>query len=203
MDSIIGVEKCSAMEYVITVIFVLICVLFTWIAVVINAKEQALKEKYNVNIVPSDVRMKGKTLVKVLLIGFIGGWVAGALGLGGGAIFNPALLALGVPPVVSSATGMYLVSFSKIASCVVYGLNGQLDIDYCLWIGLWSVISSALSLYAADWYMRRFKRQSIIVWILTFILGLSAVAVPIFGAMSLMVEAEKGIDIYAFNSLCE
>jgi len=39
MDSIIGVEKCSAMEYVITVIFVLICVLFTWIAVVINAKE--------------------------------------------------------------------------------------------------------------------------------------------------------------------
>mmetsp|Transcript_12568 Transcript_12568/g.17343 ORF Transcript_12568/g.17343 Transcript_12568/m.17343 type:complete len:148 (-) Transcript_12568:84-527(-) len=147
--------------------------------------------------------MKGKTLVKVLLIGFIGGWVAGALGLGGGAIFNPALLALGVPPVVSSATGMYLVSFSKIASCVVYGLNGQLDIDYCLWIGLWSVISSALSLYAADWYMRRFKRQSIIVWILTFILGLSAVAVPIFGAMSLMVEAEKGIDIYAFNSLCE
>lgn len=43
MDSIIGVEKCSAMEYVITVIFILICVLFTWIAVVINAREQDLK----------------------------------------------------------------------------------------------------------------------------------------------------------------
>jgi len=147
--------------------------------------------------------MRGKTLAKVLAIGFVGGWVAGALGLGGGAIFNPALLSLGVPPVVSSATGMYLVSFSKIASCVVYALNGQLDIDYCLWIGLWSVISSALSLYAADWYMRKFKRQSIIVWILTFILGLSAVAVPIFGGISLKVEHDKGIDIYAFNSLCE
>lgn len=203
MESIIGVEKCSAWEHIITVIFVLICILFTYIAVIINAKEQDLKEKYGINFVKSDVRLKGKPLVKVLLIGFIGGWVAGALGLGGGAIFNPALLSLGVPPVVSSATGMYLVCYSKIASCFVYALNGQLDIDYCLWIGLWSVISSALSLYAADWYMRKFKRQSIIVWILTFILGLSAVAVPIFGGISLKVEADKGIDIYKFNSLCE
>lgn len=203
MDSVIGIAKCSAEEYVVMVIFVFICVGYTMLAVHINSKEQILKEKYDVNIVDSDIRLKGRNLAKVLLIGFFGGWVAGALGLGGGAIFNPALLALGVPPVVSSATGMYLVSFSKVASCFVYALNGQLDIDYSLWIGLWSVVSSVLSLYAADFYMRKFGRQSIIVWILTFILGLSAIAVPIFGGLSLKVEADKGIDIYAFSSLCD
>jgi len=84
-----------------------------------------LKIKYqSINLVDSDVRYQGMTTVKILLIGFIGGWVAGALGLGGGAIFNPMLLTIGVPPRVSSATGMYLVSFSKIASCLVYALNG-------------------------------------------------------------------------------
>lgn len=124
MDSIIGIPKCSAEEYVVMIIFVLICVGFTVLAVHINNKEQLLKEKYNINFVESDIRLRGRNLAKVLLIGFFGGWVAGALGLGGGAIFNPALLALGVPPVVSSATGMYLVSFSKIASCFVYALNG-------------------------------------------------------------------------------
>lgn len=124
MDSVIGIAKCSAEEYVVMVIFVFICVGYTMLAVHINSKEQILKEKYDVNIVDSDIRLKGRNLAKVLLIGFFGGWVAGALGLGGGAIFNPALLALGVPPVVSSATGMYLVSFSKVASCFVYALNG-------------------------------------------------------------------------------
>jgi len=60
------------------------------------------------------------------MIGFLGGWVAGALGLGGGSIYNPALLTLGVPPKVSAATGMYLVTFSTVSSCFIYFLNNQL-----------------------------------------------------------------------------
>lgn len=60
-------------------------------------------------------------------IGGVGGWVAGALGLGGGSIYNPALLSLGVNPRVSGATGMYLVLYSTINSCMVNYLNGNLD----------------------------------------------------------------------------
>ena len=58
-----------------------------------------MKEKYgNINLVESDIRFTGKPLAQTLTLGFVGGWVAGALGLGGGAIFNPALLTMGVPP---------------------------------------------------------------------------------------------------------
>ena len=64
----------------------------------------------------------------VLVLGFLGGWVAGALGLGGGTIFNPLLLKLGVPPKVSSATGMYLIMFSKVASSLIYYLADYLDV---------------------------------------------------------------------------
>jgi len=32
----------------------------------------------------------------LIYVAFVAGWVAGALGLGGGAIFNPALIAMGV-----------------------------------------------------------------------------------------------------------
>jgi len=35
---------------------------------------------------------------KLNIYGFVGGWVSGALGLGGGTIFNPVMLSLGVPP---------------------------------------------------------------------------------------------------------
>lgn len=65
-------------------------------------------------------------LRSVLCLGFGGGWVAGALGLGGGVIFNPLLVSMNVPPRVSSATGMYLITFSKIATCVIYFIYGEL-----------------------------------------------------------------------------
>ena len=53
------------------------------------------------------------------MIGFFAGWAAGAIGLGGGSIYNPALLALGVNPKVAGATGMYLVMFTTFNACVI------------------------------------------------------------------------------------
>ena len=46
--------------------------------------------------------------------------VSGALGLGGGSIFNPIMITMGVPPVVSTSTGMYMVMYSTAASTLMY-----------------------------------------------------------------------------------
>jgi uncharacterized membrane protein YfcA len=111
-----------------TLYCVILCVLIC-IACSTVAAEQALKKKYgSINLVESDLKFQGKTLFNVLVLSFLGGWVAGALGLGGGSIFNPLLISMGVPPKVSSATGMYLVTFSKISACLVYFLVGNLNI---------------------------------------------------------------------------
>lgn len=110
------------------------------------------------NIVKSDLIFRGKTLRNVLFLGFMGGWVAGALGLGGGVIFNPLLLAMGVPPKVSSATGMYLITFSKIVTSVIYFLYGELVMDYALWAAFVSVVGAICGLSSVNWYMRKFGR---------------------------------------------
>ena len=60
------------------------------------------------------IDLRGWNLAKLVGFSFIGGWVSGALGLGGGAIFNPLLLSMGVPPKVSSASGMYMLSLIHI-----------------------------------------------------------------------------------------
>lgn len=122
------------------------------------------------------------------VLGFVGGWVAGALGLGGGSIYNPVLLAMGVPPKVSSATGLYLVSYSTFAASFIFILSGALNIYYGLWIGLWSIIGTLIGLKVANWYMERSGRQSIIVWCLVIIFVLSTIAIPLFGGMSLYAE---------------
>ena len=55
---------------------------------------------------------------KLIIYAFLGGWVSGALGLGGGAIFQPVMLSMGVPPQVASATGMYIIMFTTFGSVV-------------------------------------------------------------------------------------
>jgi uncharacterized membrane protein YfcA len=96
-----------------------------WIAIRIARSEQNLKVKYgNINVVASDIRLTNASVRCIVLLGFFGGLIAGALGLGGGVIFNPMLLMLGLPPLVSSASGLFLVTFSKVATSTIYLVNG-------------------------------------------------------------------------------
>lgn len=123
----ISFQKCGIADWTAVFCFSMLMIAIVTCSCKLVAKEQALKEKYgNINLVDSDLKFKGSVLRNVLALGFGGGWVAGALGLGGGAIFNPLLLSMGVPPKVSSATGMYLITFSKIAACLIYFIFGEL-----------------------------------------------------------------------------
>ena len=66
-----------------------------------------------------EVVLEGNEL-KLIIWSFVGGLIAGSLGLGGSIIFQPLLLSMGVPPTVASATGMYMVLFSTGAVTVIY-----------------------------------------------------------------------------------
>jgi len=87
--------------------------------------QQNLKIKYgNINLVDSDIRFDAKRTTAILSLGFLGGFVAGSFGLAGAIIFNPALLAMGLPPTVSAATSLYLVTYGRTATTLIYYFNG-------------------------------------------------------------------------------
>jgi len=90
--------------------------------------EQYFKIKYNRGISKSDLKFSPDIVRRLVSVAFAGGWVSGALGLGGGAIFNPVLLSMGIPPAVSSSTGMYLVMFTTLGSSITYTLQGTMDV---------------------------------------------------------------------------
>lgn len=125
-ESIDGIKLCSFTYWFIQGLFILLCVVVTYFSIGMNKREQDLRKKYNVNYLIEEVVFEGKNLTVLLLIGFGGGFAAGAFGLGGGSIYNPALLALGVQPRVAAATGMYLVMYSCVNACVVNGIQGIL-----------------------------------------------------------------------------
>ena len=61
------------------------------------------------------MRWSAWLVAKLQVVGFVTGIAAGIFGLGGGLIFNPIFISIGLPPSVSSATGLYLVMYSSLA----------------------------------------------------------------------------------------
>ena len=96
--------------------------------------------------------------MKLLMFSFLGGWVSGALGLGGGSIFNPLLLSMGLPPKVASATGMYMIIFSTGASTMTYIISDMLNLSYGLWIGSFCVMGTLIGMYLLEKMMKRMGR---------------------------------------------
>ena len=117
--------------------------------------------------------MTGSNLNKLLIFSFLGGFVSGALGLGGGAIFNPLLLSMGLPPKVASASGMYMIMFATGASTMTYILNGMLDVSYGLWVGGFCFLGTFFGMKLLNIVMKKVNRQSPLVFLLTFIFIIS------------------------------
>jgi hypothetical protein len=184
--------KCSWYDFSISGFYIIICVLITIVAIKRINYEQYFKMKYNRGISKSDLKFSPNVVRKLVSVAFIGGWVSGALGLGGGSIFNPVLLSMGIPPAVASSTGMYLVLFTSIGSSITYTIQGTMKIDYALWTGGWCVLGSIAGMKMLKYFLKKWNRQSPIVFLLAGILGFSALMIPIFGAIQLVGDLAKG-----------
>ena len=139
-------------------------------------------------------------MIKLCSLSFLGGWVAGALGLGGGCIFNPLLLSMGARPTVASASGMYMITFSTAASTFVFIIAEMLDIYYALWVGAFCMLGTVLGMAALDLVMSKLGRQSPLVFLLCFVFFISVVAIPIFGAAE--ESAKTPEELWKFGSIC-
>lgn len=137
------------------------------------------------NFLDKDIRFEGKSLRMLLALGFVGGWVSGALGLGGGSIYNPGLLSMQVNPRVAGATSMYLVLYTTFNSSFVNVLYDTLNFEYATWLSFWSSIGSVIGLYLADSYVKKSGKQSIFVWILVVVFIISAIVAPVFGGLDI------------------
>jgi uncharacterized membrane protein YfcA len=194
-------ERCSVADWGSFSAFVLLCVIFSGNALFTLRREQHLKKNYGQGLVDTDVKVdSGRALVKLLLGSFMGGWVSGALGLGGGSIFNPLLLSMGAPPTVAGATGMYMIIFSTAASTISYAFGGLIVWSYAFWIGGFCVVGAIIGMNMVNAVMRKLGRQSPLVILLTFLLGISAVAVIILGIVPLLKNSDDTLMDY--GSVC-
>lgn len=84
--------------------------------------------------------------------------MSGALGLGGGTIFNPMMITLGVPPLVATSTAVYMIIYSSAASTVIYLSYGAFDLYFALWISFWCSIGIVVSVNIVEIIIKRYRR---------------------------------------------
>jgi len=115
--------------------------------------------------------MKHISLIIILVTGIVTGLVNGLLGIGGGTIVIPSMVFfLGVPQHQAHGTSLAVILPTTIASCIIYGLNRDLNFTMSLEVASGGIIGG----YVGARLMNKFsaKRLRQFFGVFMFLAGL-------------------------------
>jgi uncharacterized membrane protein YfcA len=203
MDSIIGIERCSWPDWTIYALYFLLLAGITLFSAIYLKAYYLRKLKHGYDFKKGDMKWTVPKLSIMTTIAFVTGIISGALGLGGGVIFNPLFLELGLHPQVASATGMYLVMFGTLSNSALYALGKQLYWAWGFWQGTFTVIGSILGLKMISSAIKKTGRVSLLVFMLAIVIGVSAIVIPINATLTMIEDLEAGENVFGFKWICD
>ena len=159
--------------------FMLICVGYTTSAIKLNRFEQRLRRKYSVNYDPTEINYDPKTLIVLVSASFFAGGVSGCCGIGGGCLYLPLLMALGVSPQVARAVTMHLVLVSSLTTCFISWQTELLDFGYAACLGIIGGLASVIGLTVADLYIKRTGKSNWQLYLLCALFFVSIGIIPL------------------------
>ncbi|PIM97895.1 hypothetical protein CDL12_29634 [Handroanthus impetiginosus] len=136
------------------------------------------------------------------LFGILAGLVGGLLGLGGGFIMGPLFLELGVPPQVSSATATFAMMFSSSMSVVEYYLLKRFPVPYALYFVAIATVAAFIGQHVVRKIIIILGRASIIIFILSFTIFVSAVSLGGVGISNMIGKIQRH-EYMGFENLCK
>jgi uncharacterized membrane protein YfcA len=204
--SIIGIT-CNTPDYwLLTFLPMLLLVVITlWVGHQLRLVNR-LKVLSGYPFVEGDIHwIKRRTVIFPTLC-TMAGVCAGLLGIGGGMVKGPIMLEMGVLPPVQSATANFMILFTSSSTTLQFAINGQFpgerQYDYMAWFALMGCVGGLCGQKVVAFLVKKYKRESIMVYLLALTIGLSALAMGIIGAQSTLRDLEKGVHL-GFNGICD
>ncbi|KAJ4842981.1 hypothetical protein Tsubulata_017452 [Turnera subulata] len=149
-----------------------------------------------------DMNWDVKRLLMFCACGMVAGIVGGLLGIGGGFVMGPLFLEMGIPPQVSSATATFGMSFSSSMSVVEYYLLNRFPVPYALYLILVAIVAAFLGQYIITKLIVVSGRQSLIIFVLSFTIFISAISLGGVGITNMIGKIERG-EYMGFENLCK
>lgn len=85
----------------------------------------------------------------LMVFGLISGLLAGLLGIGGGTVLVPFMVALGIAPIKAVATSSFAIIITSLSGSIQNWRMGYLDLKRVLLLGFPSLITAQLGVYVA------------------------------------------------------
>ena len=196
------VSKCSLLYWVLIILFALTVIIFDYFVLLHIEKEYNYRKLINFPYDAKDINWTRDTIIKLNAIGFIAGFIAGTIGIGGGVVLGPILLDLGIHPIVGTVTTNFLVLITSSSTTFQFILFEMLNFQYGFLCIIFSALGSYCGTYLVNNYVKNTGKQSFIVLILFFVVVISAVVLPLSSLINIFNDYRKGIDIFEFDSLC-
>ena len=163
--SIANISTCEAKSWSILGAFIVVCIAITFYNIRQIMKELALKEKFG-ELHESEMWMKPKNLPFMIIMSFMSGFIGQIFGLGGAFIYSPMLLTIGVNPLVSASTCLYMMVFQTCMSMFMFFIYGNLNVEYTLFLAIWTGIGVILGLFVTSQIIKRYNRPSLVAFAL-------------------------------------
>jgi len=157
-----------------------------------------IKEVVGYPYVEGDIQWTPRATIIYPAICSGAGLCAGLFGIGGGIVKGPLMLELGVLPQVASATSACMILYTAASACSMFYVFGLLKVDYAACAFTLGVLSSIIGQFVMKAVMKRYKRNSVIVFLIGGVVAVSAVFMGIEGISNVV---EDGIASHA-ESLC-
>jgi len=132
--------------------------------------------------IEGDVAWDEDMTLRYPCVAILSGLIAGMFGIGGGLINGPLMVELGFNPEVAAATGAAMLLLTSTTSTMMYTLFDLLDFSYAVVLVPIGFVSTFTGQFLFNKAMAHYKRDSLIIYVIAFIVGASAVMMGIVGA---------------------
>jgi uncharacterized membrane protein YfcA len=192
-----GIVCGSVAFWVVEVIMGAFLVASAWVAQTYLVNRHQMKELVRFDFVHGDIRWDSRGAVMYPLLFCATGLFAGIFGIGGGMISVPLLLAMGVHPMVATATSSCMILFTSFSSVTSFAIFDLILWDYatvCIFVGFFPTLLGQLLMQRArnaeQYNGQNFERNSIIAYAIGGVVLLSALLMTIQYVLSILTFDE-------------
>jgi uncharacterized membrane protein YfcA len=196
-----GIKLCSWQFALMTVAIILILGGGSAIGVLMQLRRTRQLRQAGIAKVEGDVEWTVPKFVGFVAVGCFAGTCAGFLGIGSGMINVPYMLEIGMQPEVAAATSSFIIVFTALSTVVQYFIIGAVPIKSGAWYGSIGLISAIVGQFAISAIVKKYKKSSIISFMLGGLISASAVGLIAMAIYKMVIHRHDKV-YWQFHSYC-
>jgi len=198
----VKIDRCSIEDWMLLLSFIVLATIITVVCIIKLKANYRQKVEVGYMFTAGDIKWENHIIVQMLSIALVAGVLSGMVGLGGGVIFNIVLLEFGVNPLVSSATGMYMVMLATLSSSILFIMEGKMLYGYAIFLGFCMSVAAIIGLKSVDKVMKKYGRPSLLVIVLAGVIIGGTFTTSGLSIVQIVADYEDGKNLVKFNSYC-